>query len=968
MKSIPVIFIIFCFFSLNLLSQTAIKTSFETTDNYSVGNISGQNAWSGNGFVTSESDYVKTALQALRLSSTASSQQAEHIAFAKNETGLTNDVYLDMWINPLALNGEFTIAIYDLTPNSSSKRAVEIKLTSGKKIKIYSGSSGSEDKSYTLNEWMRLSAKIDYSAETYEVAVNGILIDKTYNFRESYTPNTLGRPSGNKEYHSIRFSNGNATNNIAIDDMYIGTEAISDVSFGTPSNLRKITLNQPTVGSISLSPSKEFYELNDEVSASISVLDHYKFTAWTADLSGTENPKTFTVNKNMTIGANVVVDENNPPASYSVTLVQPTGGTIVLEPQQSSYYEGTQVKASVTLNIGYEFQNWTNSLSGTENPKTFTVNSNMTVGATVVEKTEEGELKEVNSVSTFKAALNNMIPGDEIVLADGEYNLGGMTLKNLGGTASKPVIVRAKNIGKAKFTGKSYFTLQGCENIVFQGFKFDIEHVSTIFKLEGSSYIRITQNEFKMSSTESQSSKWIIFGEIWQNEICRSKYNRLDHNLFDGKTDGGAWVVIDGSHGTVPDISKYDRIDHNHFRNNKPRVTNEKETVRVGVSDLSMKSSYTLVEHNLFEECDGDPEIVSVKSCDNTIRRNTFLRSLGTLSLRHGFRNHVEGNYFFGEEKTDASGNGCGGIRVYGLDHIVVNNYFEGLTGSKWDAAITITNGDVTNSSSSLTSHFIPENVVFAFNTLVNNKSDIEIGFDNNGNYTKAPKNCLIANNIIINDKNPIVKSYSAASLAGVNFENNIMYPTATSSIGISYNDDQIKLLDPKLQKTNGRTPENTNYITPVESYKLSSSSPAINASTGTYSYLTLDSEGQSRQGISDIGADEYNSSASILYGALSADQVGIYGSLDNYEVFSSGSDYQQINPAVFLHPNPVVDLLSIETNDKIERIEIFSLTGKSVLVSDKQIVDMSSFETGIYLIQILLENGNSFKTKILKK
>jgi hypothetical protein len=41
----------------------------------------------------------------------------------------------------------------------------------------------------------------------------------------------------------------------------------------------------------------------------------------------------------------------------------------------------------------------------------------------------------------------------------------------------------------------------------------------------------------------------------------------------------------------------------------------------------------------------------------------------------------VEGNYFFGEGKTvesDGQKLGCGGVRVYGIGHVVVNNYFEG--------------------------------------------------------------------------------------------------------------------------------------------------------------------------------------------------------------------------------------------------------------------------------------------------
>lgn len=969
MKNTSFIFIFMLFISSNICSQTAIQTSFETDEGYTSGNIAGTNNWSGNGTLTAEPAYIKTGLQSLRLSSTASSLQTDHIAYAKDKTGLINDVYLDLWLNIQSLNGEFTVTTYDLTPNSSSKRGAMFAFTSAGQIKIYSGSSGSNEQAYTKNDWIRISARIDYSAGTYQLAINGNLIDKTFNFRESYTPESLGRPSGQKEFHSLRFSNGTATNDIAVDDLYIGTNPIADVNFGSPNLSRTISIAQPANATITLLPQKDTYDLDETVTASIAVDNHYIFSGWTGDLSGTDNPASFTVTKNMAIGANITIDQSNPPASYSVTLNQPTeGGQIIIEPIQSSYYEGTQIKLIATTNIGYEFRGWSGDLTGNENPKTITIRNNLTVGADIIEKTETGTIKEVNTVSQLKTALTAMIPGDEIVVADGNYNLGGMSLKNLGGTNSKPVIVRAANLGKASLTGKTYFTLTGCENIIFQGFKFDLEHVSTIFKLEGSSFIRITQNEFRMASTDSQSSKWIIIGEIWENEICRSKYNRIDHNLFEGKYDSGAWVVIDGSHGTIPEISKYDRIDHNHFRFCQPRVVNEKETIRVGVSDLSMKSAFCTVEYNLFEECDGDPEVVSIKSCDNIIRGNTFRKSLGTLSLRHGVRNRAEGNYFFGDGKTDEEGNGCGGLRVYGIDHVIVNNYFEGLTGSKWDAAITLTNGDVTNSSSSLTSHFLPENVIVAFNTLVNNESDIEIGFDNGGKYGKSPKNCLIAHNIIINDKNQIVKSYSQASLSGVRFENNRMYPTGTSSIGINYTDNQIKIEDPKLVKTNGRTPEQMNIITPFATYKLSADSPCRNAATGSIDYLTTDSEGQPRSGIFDLGADEYSPNSPILTGVIGAEQSGVNGTLEGYEngannLYNPLMDGKEIS----ISPNPASDILTIHTASEIKTASITAVTGEELIRETTKMLNISSLISGVYLLCVIFEDGKTYQTKFIK-
>lgn len=971
-------------FSLNLAAQTAINTSFESADGYTQGNISGKNKWTGNGTITNSVDYAKTGSLGLQLSSNSSTLQLDHIAYAKDVTGLTNDVYLDTWIKVKTLGGTFSITAYDLTPKSGTKRTLMIDLLAGDKIKIYSGSTDTNDGTYTIDNWFRISAKIDYATGTYQIAINGTLVSKTYNFRDGYDPIEQNRPNGNMEYHSLRFSNGITTNDIAIDDIYVGTEPISDVSFGASSTTRKVNITQPERGTIALSPTKNEYELNDQVSASISVPNHYKFTGWTGDLSGTENPKNFTVTKNMNIGATVEVDPNNPPPQYSISVNQPsTGGIITIEPQQENYNEGTSVKLTVTTNIGYEFSGWTGDLSGTDNPKTFTVSGNMSIGANVLEKTETGAVKEVNTVANLKTALSSMVPGDEIIVEDGDYNLGGISLTTLGGTPSKPVIIRAKNLGGVRFTGKTTFTLRTCENIIFKGFKFDLEHVSTIFKLEGSSRIRITQNEFKMAINGSNTSKWIIIGDVWQSETCRSMHNRIDHNLFDGKYDGGSWVVIDGSHGTIPEISKYDTIDHNHFRNNKTRADNEKETIRMGVSDLCQKSAYTVVEHNLFEECDGDPEVVSVKSCHNIVRYNTFLRSLGTLSLRHGDNNTAEGNYFFGDGKI-VDGNGCGGIRVYGLNQTIVNNYFEGLTGSKWDAAITITNGDVNNPSTSLSSHNIPENVMVSFNTMVNNVSNIEIGFDNNGKYGKAPKNCTIANNIVVDNLNPIVKSYSAKSLAGVKFENNIMYPTETSTIGIEYSSSQIKIVDPMLVKTNKRIPGNEDYTLPFETYKLSKGSPAINAAVGT-DFPLLDREGQKRIGIADIGADEYNTNDSIIYGVLGTDHIGVYGSRINYEVYTGtgnpGDPNEPGNPNnpgtginssksqdVLVYPNPAAEFINIQSEKEIGDIEVFSLLGKSVLKTNSTLINTSVLPTGIYILHINYTDKTSSQIKFLRK
>ncbi|MBR1879017.1 MAG: polysaccharide lyase 6 family protein [Paludibacteraceae bacterium] len=380
------------------------------------------------------------------------------------------------------------------------------------------------------------------------------------------------------------------------------------------------------------------------------------------------------------------------------------------------------------------------------------------------------------------------LPGDTFVLADGAYALSWLKL-SCAGEEGHPIVLKAEHPLGARVTGTGCVTLNGASWMVFDGIDFDMSATSSIMKFQGAHHIRVTGCRFTMSmDKEGQTSKWILIGDIWENTTCNSGYNRFDHNIFENKQDGGPLFVIDGSHGGTPHISVHDTIDHNTFRNVGPRASNEKETIRIGVSDLTTQSAWTVVENNVFEDCDGDPEIVSVKSCDNVIRNNIFRRCLGTLCLRQGFRNTAENNSFYGEGKTaeyEDKTIGCGGIRVYGKDHIIRGNHMEGLTGDTWDAGLTITNGDATNSSTNYSAHFLPENVLITGNTLIDCASGMEVGFTNSGKYSKKPVNCVVSGNLFV--RSPIT-FHTQMNDSQVRLENNTITDTDPDPQGIDQN------------------------------------------------------------------------------------------------------------------------------------------------------------------------------------
>lgn len=563
--------------------------------------------------------------------------------------------------------------------------------------------------------------------------------------------------------------------------------------------------------------------------------------------------------------------------------------------------------------------------------------------------------------------VNAAAPGDIFIVPNGTYNDFESTFTGIG-TASNPIIVKAETVGGVTLTGESHFVFKKAAHIILEGFIFDAQGDETLVKLEGSNHIRITQNVFELETEES--IKWVFIGGFWSDNTFEheSHHNRVDHNIFQNKTTPGHYITVDGTNDGDEDFrqSKYDRIDHNYFKNNGPRAANEQESIRIGWSEMSMSSGFTVVEFNLFENCDGDPEIISVKSCDNIIRHNTFNACYGTLSLRHGNRNHVEGNYFFGNDKpndTFTNSNGSistiytGGIRVYGTDHVIVNNYLEGLKGTRWDAPIALTQGDaIDGSSTSLSKHFRAERVTIANNTLVNNTYGIEIGFDNNDNYNKGLKDITIANNVVMGSENNLVTYHDGNTQDGeITWSNNVFFPTGNANLTSDnsvFSADEVDVIDPLL-------------VFDGTVWKSTANSPT--AENGLINLvIDEDFEGQERPTLSTVGADHFSVDA-VLYGPLTSSDVGPNSITTetenpNFKTFS-----------VRIYPIPTQDYLQIENLTKeMESLQIFTLSGEKVSeISLENTVD-SSLElninhliNGFYLIRISGKMGQ-FTQKVL--
>ncbi|MFB9904997.1 polysaccharide lyase 6 family protein [Allokutzneria oryzae] len=405
----------------------------------------------------------------------------------------------------------------------------------------------------------------------------------------------------------------------------------------------------------------------------------------------------------------------------------------------------------------------------------------------------------VTSLTALQTAIDNAKSGDRVVLAAGRYE----AKQPIRITRKSGVTVAAASVGGVEIYGASGFTFDSSERVTVEGFRFT--HTATVLVPSNSHHIRLSRNVFQLKSPAEK--HWV---NVDGDDV------EVDHNTFTGKSTQGVYLSVFGpSSGMAQRI----HVHHNYFYNHSFTGSNGGESIRLGVSSKQRFSANALIENNLFEKANGDPEAISVKSSDNVVRYNTIRDSKGQIVLRHGNRTRVEGNIMLG---------GASGIRFYGNDHVIVNNLVTGSSGN----GITVGSGDVIDDTSS-TGKDRPDRVLLAFNTVSGNAGGIA-----GENRTYGPDSCVIANNIVTGSGQLVRQT----QFSKFTWEGNLLWGGSAGDIPAS----GYRTADPKLSG---------------ELRRPAADSPAVDASAGSYPAVELDIDGQRREGRKDVGADERSGS-----------------------------------------------------------------------------------------------------------
>lgn len=435
----------------------------------------------------------------------------------------------------------------------------------------------------------------------------------------------------------------------------------------------------------------------------------------------------------------------------------------------------------------------------------------------------------VSSLTELKKKVADVQAGTIIMLADGNYG-GEMILKPVNGTADDPIVVRAEMPGKVVIN--STVTLKG-NHFALLGFRFQ-EQGNII--IEGKN-IRLGRCSFN----DSKAAKWVRVRPGSSNI-------EIDHNLFENKTNNQTERNCQLMQLIVLNQNEHHHIHHNLFRNIPQGDGNGYETIQLITKDNPFDpppgNCSTVIENNLFISCNGEPEVISVKSNGNLVRGNTFRGCRGSLVFRHGDNNVATLNCFFGEGEA-----GSGGVRLQGTDHVVTNNHFFGL-GQFGIGMMDGTPDDL---------YIQIERAQILFNTFIDCNQSMVIGINHpkHPNGT-TPKDCMIAGNIFYTTKpKPLFVFVQEDPTENWTWTDNVAFGNAGKKLI-----DGIQSVNPQLDIQD----EGLAYPT--------KDTPSVNREKYKMGFLGADLLGQKREDQKTLGAIQYPVKSRNV-GLLTEEMVG---------------------------------------------------------------------------------------------
>ena len=364
--------------------------------------------------------------------------------------------------------------------------------------------------------------------------------------------------------------------------------------------------------------------------------------------------------------------------------------------------------------------------------------------------------------------LKTTSPGDTVFVKDGVYK--DVVLKwAADADAENPVVVIAENKGQVMVGGNSQLKIYG-KGLVVSSLVFREGQVSkgTVIEFRnGDNLAEQCRMTDCVVDTYTPTRRDVSYSYVH----LYGKNNRVDGCSFLGKKNLGVTLIVMLNYEGC--IENGHVIENNYFGPRPVYGSNGAETIRVGTSQQCHRNSRTIIRKNFFDRCNGEVEVISIKSCENVIEDNVLYECQGVLALRHGDRNIASGNLFIGNGVRNT-----GGVRIVGEDQVVRNNKFFGLAGDRFFSALALMNA-VPNS---LPNRYVQVKRAMVEDNLFVDCTSIEFGTGNDFERTLAPCDIDFVKNVLINTSadSPFE---AIAAVDGIRFKGNKALLSGSASL-----------------------------------------------------------------------------------------------------------------------------------------------------------------------------------------
>jgi len=173
------------------------------------------------------------------------------------------------------------------------------------------------------------------------------------------------------------------------------------------------------------------------------------------------------------------------------------------------------------------------------------------------------------------------------------------------------------------------------------------------------------------------------------------------------------------------------------------------EVLQIGWSGERARPAGSLIQGNVFERCDGENEIISLKASDIFVRDNTFAGCQGVLCLRAANRVLVQGNRFDGRNRPDT-----GGVRIAGHDHVIIENRFCNLKKPasyySWPISLMAASAENYGDGGDVAGYGRAKRILIAKNRFENNDRRIAVGIYPRPQYPLLPRDVVIGDNVFV--------------------------------------------------------------------------------------------------------------------------------------------------------------------------------------------------------------------------